>query len=153
MTQEPAHVFSAFDGPEARCSRVSTAILQREAGTLLRFVAVGIANTAIGYGIILCGLLAGLGDYAANITGFALGLPISYGLHRRLTFRARHRVHAGEALRYGAAFLTAFGANLGVIAAGRAAGLDNSPLLQALAICTYAGVLFVLTRLAVFRRH
>nr|WP_314464610.1 GtrA family protein [uncultured Novosphingobium sp.] len=125
--------------------------LAREAATLARFVLVGLANTAIGYGLILGWLRAGLGDYAANLAGFAMGLPISYALHRHLTFRARHRASTAEALRYGAAFLVSYAANLGVIALGRAAGFERSALVQGLAICTYAGVLFVLTRITVFR--
>lgn len=135
--------------------------LRGELATLARFVLVGAANTAIGYGLILCWLYAGLGDYAANVAGFAMGLPISWALHRRLTFRARHRPDAGEIVRYALAFLTAYGANIGVIAMGRAAGftsmgsatgaLGASAVLQGLAVCTYAAVLFVLTRLIVFR--
>ncbi|WP_395327363.1 GtrA family protein [Novosphingobium sp. BL-8H] len=132
-----------------------------ELATLIRFVLVGAANTAIGYALILCWLYAGLGDYAANVAGFAMGLPISWALHRKLTFRARHRPDGGELVRYVLAFLTAYGANLAVIVLGRAAGLgaggagatgvSGSALLQGLAVCTYAAVLFVLTRLIVFR--
>ncbi|TCM21353.1 putative flippase GtrA [Novosphingobium sp. PhB165] len=124
--------------------------LRGELATLARFVLVGAANTAIGYGLILCWLFAGLGDYGANVLGFAMGLPISYLMHRSLTFRARHRPSRAEIVRYVLAFLTAYGANLGVIALGRAAGLGGSALLQALAVCTYAALLFVLTRLIVF---
>lgn len=131
--------------------RTAAASLGREAATLARFVLVGLGNTAIGYGLILGGLRLGLGDYAANMAGFALGLPISYGLHRHLTFRARHRATRAEALRYGVAFLIAYAANLAVVAMGRAAGFDRSALVQGAAICTYAGVLFVLTRVTVFR--
>lgn len=123
----------------------------REAATAARFVLVGAANTAIGYGLILGWLHAGLGDYAANLAGFAMGLPISYALHRHLTFRARHRATAAEGLRYAAAFLVSYAANLVVVAMGRAAGFERSALVQGLAICIYAGVLFVLTRLTVFR--
>jgi putative flippase GtrA len=128
-----------------------TALLGREAAILVRFVLVGLANTAIGYGLILGWLRLGLGDYAANVAGFAMGLPISYGLHRHLTFRARNRATLSEALRYGTAFLIAYAANLAVIALGRGAGFERSALVQGLAICTYAGVLFVLTRITVFR--
>jgi putative flippase GtrA len=117
-----------------------------EAVRLLRFVAVGIVNTAIGYGMILLGLLCGLGDYAANVVGFALGLPISYALHRRHTFQVRRRASVREGMMYLCAFLIAYGANIGIIAAGRATGFENSAVLQAVAICCYAGVLFALTR-------
>ncbi|WP_395394130.1 GtrA family protein [Novosphingobium sp. BL-8A] len=124
--------------------------LRGELATLARFIAVGALNTAIGYGLILCWLFAGLGDYAANVAGFAMGLPISWALHRTLTFRARYRPSGNEMVRYVVVFLIAYGANLGTIAAGRAAGLGGSALLQGLAVCTYAALLFVLTRLIVF---
>ena len=123
-----------------------------EVARLLRFLAVGLVNTGIGYAIILLALLCGLGDYAANITGFALGLPISYFLHRKHTFKARSRASVREGGAYVIAFLIAYGANLGVIAAGRAAGFGGgSAVLQAAAISCYALLLFVLTRILVFR--
>lgn len=137
--------------PNRTPSPSGTTLLGREAATLARFVLVGLGNTAIGYALILGWLRLGLGDYAANLAGFAMGLPISYGLHRHLTFRARHRATLAEGLRYGAAFLIAYGANLAVIAMGRGAGFERSALVQGLAICTYAAVLFVLTRVTVFR--
>lgn len=117
-----------------------------EAARVLRFVLVGIVNTAIGYGMILLGLLCGLGDYAANVVGFALGLPISYALHRRHTFRVQRRASVREGGTYLCAFLIAYGANIGVIAAGRAIGFESSAVVQAAAICCYAALLFVLTR-------
>lgn len=128
-----------------------TTSLGREVAVLARFVLVGLGNTAIGYGLILGWLRLGLDDYAANMAGFAMGLPISYGLHRHLTFRARHRATTAEALRYAAAFLIAYAANLSAVALGRAAGFERSALVQGAAICTYAAVLFVLTRITVFR--
>lgn len=131
----------------------ASARTRAETARVLRFVAVGIVNTAIGYGMILAALLCGLGDYAANMVGFALGLPISYGLHRRLTFQAKRRANSREAAAYLLAFVIAYAANLGVIAVGHAAGIATGPLLQAAAICCYAGLLFVLTRFIVFRPH
>lgn len=125
--------------------------LRGELLTLARFVLVGGVNTAIGYALILAWLYAGFGDYAANMLGFAMGLPISYFLHRSLTFRARYRASGGEMVRYVLAFCLAYGANLLAIAVGRSLGLGGSALLQAFAICTYAALLFVLTRLIVFR--
>lgn len=120
---------------------------------MLRFILAGIVNTAVGYGIILSALAVGLGDYTANIVGFSLGLPFSYILHRRLTYRVQSRPNGSEAVLYMCAFVVAFFANLGVIAAGKVVGLEPSALLQAAAVCCYAGTLFVLTRFIVFRAH
>ena len=104
-------------------------------------------------GFIMLALWAGAGDYLANGIGFCLGLPISYTLHRIWTFRPRHRASAGEVIRYLAAFAISYGFNLGVITAGRLAGYQENPLVQLLAICTYAAVFYVISRLLVFRRR
>ena len=118
--------------------------------TFARFIAVGLFNTAIGYGFILAFLLLGFGDYSANLLGFVFGLPVSFLMHRRLTFRVGISPHVGEASRYAAAVLVAYLGNLGVVTAGRQLGYVENPLVQALAIATYAGVFFVLCKLFVF---
>lgn len=127
--------------------------MRTEIATLGRFILVGILNTAIGYCFILAALWAGAGDYPANMIGFSLGLPISYALHRLWTFRPRHRPNVAEVLRYLAAFAISYGFNLGVVAAGREAGYVENPLVQGLAICTYAAVFYVISRRLVFRSH
>ncbi|MEL6933917.1 MAG: GtrA family protein [Pseudomonadota bacterium] len=124
--------------------------LEQEFFRVARFVVVGLFNTAIGYGVILACLYWGAGDYAANVIGFALGLPIAYALHRGFTFRVARRASPAEAFRYLLAFLIAFGVNLGVVATGRAIGYVEHPLVQLFAICTYAGVFYLLSRLIVF---
>jgi putative flippase GtrA len=118
--------------------------------TFIRFLIAGAFNTALGYSIILGGLWLGLGDFAANALGYAIGIPVAHQLHRRWTFAVRHRHTWNEALRFTAAFALAYGANLGVIGAGRAAGYVASPLVQLAAILTYAAAYFVLSRFVVF---
>lgn len=126
--------------------------MQSEFVMIRRFILVGILNTGIGYSFILLALWAGAGDYLANMIGFCLGLPISYTLHRLWTFRPQHTATAAEIIRYLAAFAISYGFNLGVITAGRLAGYPENPLVQGLAICTYAAVFYVISRLLVFRR-
>ncbi len=118
--------------------------------TALRFLVAGGFNTALGYAIILLGLWLELGDFAANALGYAIGIPVAHQVHRRWTFAVRKRFTWNEALRFFAAFALAYGANLGVIWAGRAAGLVASPLVQLAAILTYAAVFFALSRFVVF---
>lgn len=122
-----------------------------EIARIARFIAVGAFNTALGYALIITGILLGFGDYAANIFGFALSLPISYLLHRRITFQAHSRTTLSEAMLYAVAFIIAFCVNLGVLAAGRKLGYTDHYLVQLLAICAYAAVFYVLTRLLAFR--
>lgn len=125
--------------------------MAREIARIARFIVVGLFNTLLGYGFILTFLFMGAGDYLANIMGFALGVPIAYALHRKFTFKAAASPTRNEALQFGAVFLVAYGANIGVLAAGRAMGYVESPIVQLFAICTYAAVLYVLNRLIVFR--
>jgi putative flippase GtrA len=125
--------------------------IRREFSTIFRFVVVGLFNTLFGYGIILVCLFWGAGDYVANAIGYAIGIPVAYALHRRLTFRAPGARSPGEVARFALVFLVAYGANLGVLATGRAVGYVESPIVQLLAIGCYAGVQYVLNRLIVFR--
>lgn len=124
--------------------------MTREVAMLARFLLAGAFNTAIGYGFILAGLFLGAGDYLANIIGFALGLPIAYALHRSFTFRVERRASPAEAVRYALTVLIAFAANLGVVAAGRSMGYVEHPLVQLAAVCVYAAVFYVISRMLVF---
>jgi putative flippase GtrA len=123
----------------------------QELRRLFRFLMVGALNTGIGYAIILAGLYFGLDDYSANATGFAIGLPVSWLTHRVLTFQVDAPPSAREAGLYVGAVGIAYLANLAVLYTGRSLGYQESPVVQGLAICTYAAVMFILARLAVFR--
>jgi putative flippase GtrA len=125
--------------------------IRNELAAVGRFILVGLLNTAIGYAIILAALALGLGDYSANLVGFALGFPIAYTLQRRWTFRTNTKATVQEAALYGLCFLIAYGANLAIIAAGRGLGYVENPIVQLIAICVYSGLFYLLTRLIVFR--
>lgn len=123
----------------------------RDLAEVARFLAVGALNTFIGYGFILAALFLGAGDYLANVIGFALGMPVSWLMHRVLTFHVRRRVSAGEIGRYLIAVAISYSANLAVVTAGRMAGYVENPLVQLAAVCCYAGVFYLLSRRFVFR--
>lgn len=55
----------------------------------LRFLAVGVLNTAFGYGVYAGGMLAGLPAQAALALQFLLGALWNYRLHARLVFAVR----------------------------------------------------------------
>lgn len=122
-----------------------------ELRTIVRFVAVGLFNTAIGYALILLGLSLGLGDFAANAFGFALGIPLAHRLHRHFTFRAPGVANGPELVRFALVFAAAYGANLAVLATGRQIAWLDGAIVQLIAICTYAAAFYVLSRLMVFR--
>nr|WP_247718111.1 GtrA family protein [Qipengyuania proteolytica] len=117
---------------------------------MVRFLAVGGFNTLLGYAIIVGALHLGAGDYPANVIGFSLGLPISWLLHRVLTFRVRHEISRRELVRYVLVVAFAYAVNLGVVAGGRGLGFTESPLVQLVAICVYAALFYVLSRRFVF---
>ena len=56
-------------------------------GSFIRFLAVGVLNTAAGYGTIFAALALGASYAAATLLGTTLGLIISFALNGRYTFR------------------------------------------------------------------
>lgn len=134
------------DGPPDRAE-------PHDLAEIARFLAVGALNTLVGYGFILAGLFLGAGDYLANALGFVLGMPVSWLLHRRLTFRVQRSISTGEIGRYVVAVALSYGANLAVVTAGRMAGFVESPFVQLAAVCCYAAVFYLLSRRFVFRAN
>jgi len=128
-----------------------SALSPRWQGQLLRFLLVGVANTAVGLGCIwaLIGL-AGWADLPANATGYAVGLASSFVLNRRWTFA--HRGALWPALwRFVLVFGVAYAANVAaLLALGEGLGL-NRYLAHALATVPYTLLFFAGSRLFAFR--
>jgi putative flippase GtrA len=57
--------------------------------TLGRFAVVGAVNTFVGLAFIYSARAVGLGEVAANATGYAIGLMLSFVLNRFWNFRHR----------------------------------------------------------------
>lgn len=119
---------------------------------MVRYGLVGLANTAIGYGLILAGLHMGMGDYAANAFGFAAGLCFSFFANRKFTFDQDGGITGREISRFLSCFAIAYAANLGVIAWGRAAGLAESPFIHLAGTALYSVLFFFLMRSITFTR-
>lgn len=117
---------------------------------LARFGLAGLANTALGYCVIVASLVAGAGDYAANAIGFLAGFALSFALNRRFTFGVRGAVAKAEVVRFLLAVGAAYVVNLAVLTVARAMlGADNA-LAQLPAILAYAAVFYVLSARFVF---
>lgn len=118
---------------------------------LLRYGAVGVINTGLGYVVIFaCMYLVGLGPVASNVAGYAVGLVVSYSLNRRFTFRSTGARRA-EMVRFLVIFLLAYFANLGVLVAlTRTFGVHDG-LAQVLAGGVYFGLSYLLNKYYVFR--
>jgi putative flippase GtrA len=110
---------------------------------MLRFGAVGLLNTALGYTVILAGLALGLGDIVSNATGYAAGLVLGFFLNRQWTFTSADGFRQGTSLRYGIVFLSAYSINLAVVIAARSAGIIGSPLVHLAGICVYSVVFYL----------
>jgi putative flippase GtrA len=124
------------------------------AATFIRFLLVGAANTAVGFGVILAlqfGL--GAGPHLANAGGYAVGLIVSFALNRRFVF-GRGGPTGRAATRFAAAALGAFALNqLVLLGAGRLFGPGALPAAaaQAMAVASYTAALFALCRWWVFQ--
>ncbi|MEJ8847068.1 GtrA family protein [Variovorax rhizosphaerae] len=119
---------------------------------LMRFAAVGVLNTAVGYAVIFgCMYLLGLSAVVSNVLGFAVGLVISYVMNRRFTFRSVASAPR-EMLRFVLIFLLAYFCNLGVLlllikSVGMHEGIAQVP-----AGIVYFGISFILNKYYVFAR-
>jgi putative flippase GtrA len=115
---------------------------------LLRYGAVGLLNTAVGYGVIALAMVAGLSPEAANPVGYGCGLLCSFILNSRFTFadRARDR---GQALRFGLSFILAYGLNFAALHLAIEASVEKF-VAQALAMVVYQVSFFLMMRLFVF---
>lgn len=119
----------------------------------LRFLLVGVANTAVGYAVILV-LHYGLAftPVLANVGGYAIGGGVSYWLNRRFSFGS-DRPHAQALPRFVGAVAFSFGVNLLVLRL--AMSVPNLPVAvaQAAAIASYVIVFYWISRYFVFGRR
>jgi putative flippase GtrA len=117
---------------------------------LLRFAAVGVLNTVVGYAVIFaCMYLAGLGAVTSNILGYAVGLVVSYVLNRTFTFRSA----AGkkrEIIRFVSIFMVAYLANIGVLMLLIEKAQVHKGWAQLIAGVVYTSLFFVLSKYYVF---
>ncbi len=115
---------------------------------LLRFLAVGLINTAFGYTVFALLVLAGLGEQMALALAFALGVLWNYATHARLVFGTRGR---GRILPYALAYAGIYALNAAFLKAATAGGL--SPLMsQAILVLPMAVLSFILISLVLTGR-
>ncbi|MBC7704399.1 MAG: GtrA family protein [Rhodoferax sp.] len=120
-------------------------------GQGLRYIAVGLVNTVLGFAaILLLDIGLGIGSLAANAAGYVIGAVCSYGLNRVYTFRSQ-RPHRRAVPAFILLLLACWTANAAVLWLTRS-GLQWPPLpAQGLAVLTYAALFFVGSQSFVFR--
>jgi putative flippase GtrA len=117
----------------------------------LRYVAVGVLNTFLGYFVIFgCMYLLGMHPVASNIAGYAVGLVVSYTLNRSYTFNSTQD-RRPEILRFLAVFAIAYMLNfvallLLIYEFGMHEGLS-----QVAAGVVYVGSAFLMNKYYVFK--
>jgi putative flippase GtrA len=117
---------------------------------LARFLVVGVLNTAVGLSVIFAAkALLGWNDFAANATGYAVGLATSFLLNRAWTFGDRGRI-SPALIRFLAAFALAYLANLATVFALRDLAAVDSYVAQAAGVVPYTILFFVASRAFVF---
>lgn len=126
-------------------------IARRTGREFLRFVAVGLANTATGLGLIYAGRALGMGEVAANACGYALGGLLSFALNRQWTFDHRGAWLA-SATKFLLVVLAAWLTNLATLLELMRWGIAAA-FAQAIAVVPYTLVSFVGCRQWVFPRH
>jgi putative flippase GtrA len=116
----------------------------------LRFGVVGVVNTVLGLAIIFAAkAFLGLGDLAANLLGYGLGLVCSFVLNRSWTFRHEGRAFAAF-WRFGIAFAVAYVLNLVTVFGLRDAMAVNSYLAQAGGVIPYTISFYLVSAYYVF---
>ena len=86
-------------------------ILQNSA---LRYALVGVANTAVGLGVIFVLMYMGAKPEVANLLGYIVGFFNSYFLNKKFTFKS-HNSHKQDFVRFGVAMGVSYLINLAVL--------------------------------------
>jgi putative flippase GtrA len=120
-------------------------------GSLLRFAAAGLLNTAVGLAAVFAaGGVLGVGAFAANAIGLATGFIVGYVVNRRWTFRSEESM-AMTAPRYLLAFAVAYALNAVILAILLHTARWPAVAAQATALMAYSLAFYWLCRHAVFR--
>jgi len=120
--------------------------------TFLRFLLGGVINSGIGYALIFFFMLGlGLSPFLSNFLGYALGLCISFAIHKWFSFRSNGSA-SGEFARYLPVFATCYLLNLGTLYACIHWLAVSEVWAQLIAGVAYVASSFLLTRALVFTR-
>jgi len=120
---------------------------------LIRFLATGVLNTAVGLGInVLLYHVAGFPDAAANFAGYAVGLTVSFIVNRSWTFRSRRSWRA-TVPRFLAVAGVSYLANLATMLALHRVGGLSIEWANLLAVAPYTVVFYLGSRWFVFPRE
>jgi putative flippase GtrA len=120
---------------------------------LMRYLAVGLLNTAIGLATIyLAILIFHADDVVANVVGYSVGLACSFVLNRRWTFDSGASI-APQLLRFLLVMLVAYLANLGTVMGLTRLLAQNRYLAQAAGAIPYTLIGYLGSRFLAFSQR
>jgi len=122
-----------------------------ESGYLARYMGSGLVNTVVGFGVIFLLTRLGVPALASNVAGYAVGLLLGFTVSKKFVFRSKAGTGNKEAVRYLAAFATAFLANLTVVSMALHLQALGPYFAQVLGVATYTVCMYLLSRYVVFR--
>jgi putative flippase GtrA len=117
---------------------------------LSRYIVAGLLNAVVSLSAIYICLVSGLTPLVSNVTGYAVGILISFTLSKAFVFESRRRT-GPELRRFVVAFVVSFAANLAVLELLTRSGQVAPFVAQLAAISTYVLLMFSLSRWVVFR--
>lgn len=123
--------------------------IAQELSFLLKYVAIGVVNTAVGLGTIFLLLFLGANAYIANVAGYGIGLGVSYFLNRTFNFRCSLPVKKTFP-RFLVVVAVAYGVNVAVLKVSLDYFSLNKYAAQVFAVGFYTIVGFVGHRWATF---
>lgn len=115
--------------------------------TFIRFLAVGIGNTALGLTVIFS-LRPFCSDFTANLAGYCIVVPISFLTHRNVSFRDDGG-YRGALARYVPTLLVGYATNSAILW-GLLRDGASPYLAQTAAITGHVVVTYLLSRFFVF---
>lgn len=124
-------------------------ITRAETAKPLKFLIVGVGNTAVGISVIFLIKWIGGTDIVANVFGYMAGLTLSFTLNRKWTFRHSGTVLSGT-LRFLAVFGIAYMANLFTVLSLIKIDHVNSYLAQILGMLSYTVTFYLGARFYAF---
>ncbi|MES2618782.1 MAG: GtrA family protein [Bacteroidota bacterium] len=123
---------------------------KKEAVYVTRYAGSGLINTAVSFVVILSAMALNFSPMISNILGYAVGFTMGFVLSKKFVFRSNGHF-VTESVRYMLAFLTSFLVNLLVLHVALSYLSFNAVTAQVLAAASYTLLMYVLTRLLVFK--
>jgi putative flippase GtrA len=116
---------------------------------LFRFILVGGLNTLVGMSVIFILLYLGVNNYISNLSGYIVGLIISFFLHKYYTFESKNKPTIKEVIQFLLVFAISYSSNI-LILYFSLFYMENY-LAQFLAMICYTASNYTLNKLITFK--